>query len=580
MAKSKNSGSQPRKRTHPKAQFQNLPQPLPSVSKMGEFQQAALRELQAELASRRIEALKMYVPTPEQQAFHECMSSERLVIGGNRSGKSLSTFVEDARAVTGQDPYGKYPEKDGVLAIVGKDWRHIGMVVYPLLFKAGAFRIIRDQATNEWRAYSPKTDSGRKGESKPAPPLIPPRMIKSMSWILKSANYIQRCELTNGWTIYFFSSEGTPPQGYQCNLFHVDEDVENEAWIPEGQARLADRKGRFVWSAMPHSKNDALIGLAERADRAAESGDPTPIIKKFTLPFLSNPHIDDDEKRKAIERWSAQGMDVLRQRSEGEFVTDSIMVYPTWNTSVHLYDRTKLPAGVVPDDWCRVLAVDPGHAVTAVLFAAVPPDESMILVYDELYLRNCNAVQFGERLKEKITHTFHAFIIDMHGARITDIGSGVSVIQQYCNQLRDRGIESETTGHSFLPGCDDILSRTSAVRTALHIRGDGTTRLKVLQGSCPNLERELRRYKKKVNYVNGIAVVTDMPNTRGEVHACQALEYIVAYNPKYHRPSAPAAPEPWYVDWMRKRKAKKGPGYVYLGPQSGLLEEDRSFEGN
>ena len=505
------------------------------------------------------------------------MVSERLVIGGNRSGKSLSTFVEDARAVTGQDPSGKYPLKDGVLAIVGKDWRHIGMVVYPILFKAGAFKIIRDEKTQEWRAYNPKTDHARKAEAKPAPPLIPPRMVKSMSWILKSANYIQRCDLVNGWTIHFFSSEGTPPQGYQADIFHIDEDVENEAWIPEGQARLADRKGRFVWSAMPHSKNDALIGLSERADRAAESGDPNPTIKKFTLPFLANPHIDDEEKRKAIERWSAQGADVLRQRSEGEFVTDSIMVYPTWNTAVHVIPHSALPQMQVPDDWCRYLAVDPGHAVTAVLFAAVPPDESMLLIYDELYLRNANAVMFGEALAAKIKHVFHTFLIDMHGGRITDIGSGKSAVQQYCDQMRDRGIQSETTGHSFLPGCDDIIARTSAVRTALHIRGDGTTRLKLLQGACPNLERELKRYKKKVNYVNGLAVVTDLPNTRGEVHACQCLEYLVAHNPKYHRPAAPAAEEPWYVEWARRRNKAKGPGFVWLGPQSGLSDDSVRF---
>ena len=36
-----------------------------------------------------------------------------------------------------------------------------------------------------------------------------------------------------------------------------------------------------------------------------------------------------------IERWSALGEDVLRQRAEGEFVTDSLLVYPTFNPFVH-----------------------------------------------------------------------------------------------------------------------------------------------------------------------------------------------------------------------------------------------------
>ncbi len=174
--------------------------------------------------------------------MHKCKASEVLVIGGNRSGKSLSTFMEDARAVTNQDPYSKYPEKDGNLVIIGRDWKHIGMVVYPMLFKAGAFKIIRDEKTKEWRGYDPVADKARKEEAKPAPPMIPPRFIKKTSWLLKSANYIQSCELHNGWQIFFFSSEGDPPQGFQADRVHLDEDVANEQWLPEMQARLADRK--------------------------------------------------------------------------------------------------------------------------------------------------------------------------------------------------------------------------------------------------------------------------------------------------------------------------------------------------
>lgn len=147
--------------------------------------------------------------------MHKCKASEVLVIGGNRSGKSLSTFMEDARAVTNQDPYDKYPEKDGNLVIIGRDWKHIGMVVYPMLFKAGAFKIIKDDKTNVWRGYDPVGDESRKDEAKPAPPMIPPRFIKKTSWLLKSANYIQSCELYNGWQIFFFSSEGDPPKGFR-----------------------------------------------------------------------------------------------------------------------------------------------------------------------------------------------------------------------------------------------------------------------------------------------------------------------------------------------------------------------------
>ena len=128
----------------------------------------------SEIASRRIEALNLYVPQPTQDEFHRCNAPECMLMGGNRGGKSLAAFIEDARAVLGRDPHGKYPVKDGCLAIIGYKAWHIGNVIYPYLFKAGAFKIIRDEETQLWRVYRPwvPQDQARKKEAKPAPPLI------------------------------------------------------------------------------------------------------------------------------------------------------------------------------------------------------------------------------------------------------------------------------------------------------------------------------------------------------------------------------------------------------------------------
>ena len=553
-------------RKHPK-----IPPPPKPDAPVGGLTQHALgqmKDVQAELADRRLEALRLYVPMPKQQEFHSCMTSERLVIGGNRSGKSACSFVEDARAATGQDPFGKYPKENGNLVIVGKNWQHIGMVVYPMLFKAGAFRIIRDETTKAWRAFNPATDDARKKESKPAPPLIPPRMIKDMAWTQKNAGYLNKAELNNGWTIYCFSSEGEPPQGFQADLVHVDEDINNERWVGEMQARLSDRKGRFVWSAMPWSKNDALLGLCERADRAEETG--STIIKKFVLRFLDNDHIDQEEKKKNIERWSALGMDELRMRAEGEFTTESTLMYPTFNPSVHMMDRSALEGGKIPATWAKYVAIDPGHSVMATLFAAVPPDEKFVLIYDELYIRNCNALIWGDEFFKKAQDQhYHCAIMDMHGGSLRDLGSGRLPHELYSEQLKKRGLKFHIGGTNFIPGSDDIAARTALVRQMLHIRGDGTTKLRFLEGACPNLIREIRRYRKKTTTVNGQVFVTDEPQTRGEVHACQTLEYLCAYEPKYHAPPKSYGPEPWWVRWKadrRKRLRESSDDYVNLGP--------------
>lgn len=544
----------------------NPPQPLPTIKNFSGFQRDELKALQGELKSRRLEALRLYRPTEIQKDFHECLASETLVIGGNRSGKSLCTFIEDAWAATGSHPVeGKYRKEGGNLVIVGANWKHIGLVVVPYLFKAGAFKIIKDQATGEWRAFDPVADADRAKEAKPAPPLIPPRMIKNMSWLLKSAGYLNSCELTNGWTIYCFSSEGDPPQGFQADRVHIDEDINNEQWVPEMQARLADRKGRFCWSAMPHSKNEALTGLNERAEKNEDRENPD--IKKFILRFLDNPHIDADEKRKNLERWAAIGDDVLRQRAEGEFVVDSILVYPSWGMSIHGYDRDELPGREVPPDWCRYAIVDPGHAVTAVLFAAVPPQGNFVLCYDELYIRECNAIKFAKEFQAKVgKQQFYAFLIDAHGGRLTDIGSGRSPQEQYSEQLRELGVSSQVTGSSFIPGCDDIQAGLTAVRNMLYIRPEGTSRLRFLRNALPNLEREMKRYKKKVQYVAGTTIVTDEPSKRGEFHLVDCLRYLCAYNPIYHEPPKQFDEQPWWVKWYEDRQKKKGGNAIYLAP--------------
>lgn len=482
-------------------------------------------------------------------------------------------MVECAWAATGQHPVeGKYPKENGVLAIVGQNWKHHGLVTVPYLFSPGAFKVIKDEVTGDWRAYNPFLDSHREKEARPAPPLIPPRFIKSQSWLLKSANYLNSCELQNGWKVFFFSSEGDPPQGFQANVVLIDEDLGNTQWVPEMQARLADRKGRLIWSAMPWSRNEALLGLCERADKAEEEGKEH--IKKFVLRFEDNEHIDPVEKAKMLDRWSALGDDVLRQRAEGEFVTDSILVYPSFSPYVHSFDPAELPNSTVPADWCRYAVIDPGHAVTAVLFAAVPPDNSFVLLYDELYIRKSNALIFAQEMRSKCAGSiFRAFIIDAHGSRLTDIGSGRSPQEQYEEALAEQGVESETTGNSFIPGCDNIQAGMEAVRLAMHIPPDGKPRMRYIRSRLPNLERELKRYKKKVVYSAGIAITTDEPNKKGEFHLVDTLRYLFAYDPKYHRPVV-AQEKPWWFDRYQKRQREKNSGVVNLTPNSFVFQYD------
>jgi hypothetical protein len=245
-------------------------------------------------------------------------------------------------------------------------------------------------------------------------------------------------------------------------------------------------------------------------------------------------------------------------RAEGEFTTQSTLMYPTFNASIHMMDRSALPDGQIPPDWTRYVGIDPGHAVMATLFAAVPPDEKFLLIYDELYIRNCNALIWGEQFAAKANEQWiYAAIMDMHGGALRDLGSGRLPHELYSEELKKRGIKFAISGHQFIPGSDDIPARTALVRQMFHVRGDGTARLRILEGACPNLVRELKRYRKKTTTVNGTVYITDEPQTRGEVHAAQTLEYLCAYEPKYHTPPNRPGKEPWWVKWRAERLARQ-----------------------
>ncbi len=529
------------------------------------FTEHQAREVLAELGKRRIECMKLYKPMDRQEQYHACRAKRRVVLGGNRSGKTLATMHELARVATGTDPYDKYPADNCNIILVGGNWTHFRVALVPKLLKSGLFRIIRDQDSGEWRAFNPARDADREQETKPSPPLIPPRFIKGQSWINKGKCELAQIEFHNGSTLHCFSSDGVIPQGFPAHYVLIDEDVEQEEWVDEMQARCADaigvnragnvvRGGTFDWSAMPHSKNEALLSLWERAE--AEASQPDPRVIAFCWDFMGNPHISEKERTETMRDWAARGDDVLRMRAYGEFTMDSVRMYPNFSMALHGMTPAELAKRCKSDepelfqpamDWCRFMVVDPGHDTCAVLFASIPPSQEFILLYDELYIHQCNAEIFGKEVARKTAgYSFRAFIIDAHGGSLTDFGSGLKPRELYSRALREHGVKSEMTGYQFIDGCDDKQVRAEAVRVWLHSM-DRNPYLRVLKGPLPNFLAEIKRYKKKTVRVASKTVVLDEPVTRGAVHLMQALEYLAAYKPKYYAP----------------RQAKKGKSFAY-----------------
>lgn len=542
-----------------------IPKPLPSAYSMRKLLSAA-----RELAKRMIESLKIYEPLPRAAEFHENCSPEILAVGSNRSAKTLTCAIEFARAVTGQDPFNKYPKENGRAFIVAKTGKEVTEVVFRKLFKAGAFWIIRDEETGLWRVYRPWTDGHRKAERKSAPPLIPARFIQGgwsgIAWHNKKEGSPSKVTLKNGWEIVFNTSEGIPPQGVDIDIVWFDEEILNNEWYPEMSARLLDREGRLLWSATPQIGTQEFYDLLEEADEQRESGIENPRISRFDFLLADNPYISDEQKRIFAAKLSEEEREV---RIHGRPAILGFRVYPEFDVRIHGIDTFDIPR-----NWTRYMITDPGRQVCAVLFAAIPPEEDEyaklgeVFIYDELYLRNCDANKYGDSVLRKADGMqFYKFLIDGHMGKVAEMGTGLTVEYQYGEALRKRGIRSTLTGHGYQWGQDDVNAGIEAVRHLLRINEKGVPRLRVLREKCPALEDEFRKY----SYKREKDFVTDKPVKRND-HLLDDLRYLALDKPEYHEQPRPQSPETWALRALREKKEKHrgmgGRSYVGLGPRN------------
>jgi len=521
-------------------------------------QAADLRQLLQERLKRKIDGLKLYVPMPLQAAFHASDCHEKLIRGSNRSGKTTAASVEFARAVTGQDP--RYPAKDGIAYIVGFDGKHIANVMYKLLFRAGAFKIIRDQITNEWRSFNPSSvhDLLREKEAKLSPPLIPPRLVKSIGWENKKENLPRVIVLHNGWEIHCFSSNAKPPRGTQIDLGWFDEEIFDPEWYTEIAARLVDRNGHFLWSATPQAGSPQLYELHERADEQLRRPREERTVEEFIALLFDNVHLTDLQKQNFVSKISAEDAMV---RIHGEFASHGMRVYPEFSERIHECSFFN-----IPPKWTVYAAIDPGRQVCGVLFAAVScePSDDHLYIFDELYIQQCSAEIFGQKMREKARiSNLEAMIIDHQMSRMTETGSGRTIEDQYSEALKKYGVTCRRTGTDFTWGVADPIAGIEAVRQYLN---PAKPRLVVLADRCPNFRWEMKRYWYEKDKDGRI---TDKPRDRGPVHLCACIRYIVQDEPRHvpHKPGK-ARLNPVLVHARKLMNPKGQKGAINLGPGS------------
>jgi hypothetical protein len=494
-----------------------------------------------ELEKRQSEALRLFEPLPKQLEFHMNMSRQRIIRGSNRAGKSLGSIVELAWAITGTHPQeGKYPKEFGRAIVVAQDEKKIGEVIWQKLGRAGAFRMVRDLATGLWRAWRP----GDIQKGKAAPPLVPPRLIKDIQWISKKAMIPEKLIMKNGWEVGFYSGQASSDsiQGMDVDIVLLDEEIKNEGWFNEAMARLLDREGWFWWGATPRVGTQQLYDLHLRATQYAEEAEETgstevPLVSEVFLSIWDNPYITDKVKQDLVASYDE---DERSLRIDGNFAI----------TGTRVFEANFFPRGIhgcdpfpIPHNWTRFASIDPGFQIGAVVFGAVPPPKydgtlgvdpelygDFLYLYDMIYIRGCDAEQMAKAFAAHVAgYEMYAHLLDHHGGKPTEVGSGKTVEQQYREKFKAAKVRLPTVGTLFTYGSDDVQGRVLRIKDWLRVRADGTTKLRFIKGAVTPLVREMEQYSWKV--VRGI--ITDKPVDKNN-HAVDCLGYLVMYPQLYY----------------------------------------------
>lgn len=437
-----------------------------------------------ELDQRDGEALAAYVPVPGAVNVHGCLAGEVGLVGSNRAGKSVCSGVEVAFAATGRHPVAdKYPEAPLEIACVGPGEKHLRLM-YRILFKPGQFKLLRDP-DGRWRVpnYENPADVARQSEWVDAPPLIPPRLVESESWVDKKAEVPALVRLVNGTTLYFYSYESAPPQGVVFHLVWMDEEHPRaRVWLTEMRARRMSVRGRLFWSATPENATPTFYTLKSRADRP-DMGEKPPIaqVRFFELYSKDNPYLPPDAREAFFEAVREDDPDAAVAKVEGEWAFRKFLVYPEFDENRHLIEPFRI------DHRDTLYAViDPSITRCAILLAAVVSPESpwylskwpdRLIVTDEAVIENCTAAKAARALRRLLDdrqHWVEKVIFDFrHGRKREDDGGMIA--EKYWAAIRAEDVRPRTD--RIVWGSDNYAEGIDAVKEYLSPRGDAPPRL-------------------------------------------------------------------------------------------------------
>jgi hypothetical protein len=308
--------------------------------------------------------LQDFRPINKKQAkFLECRTPIKLLSGGNRAGKTLTSLVDDLIQAVDESclpehlrPY-KHFQPPFLCRVVSPD--------FTATMEGAVFETIR-----RW---------------------VPRSQLQGDGWEKGYDKQRRMLHFKNGSWFQFLTAEQDIDKhsGAALDRVHFDEEPPGEKGLKlfrENMMRLIDRKGQLIISMTPlFSASWVLDEIVERRDQ--------PHITVIRMDMDENPTLDGATKEIML---SGMSKEEVQARKEGKFVYFEGLVYPEFNKETHVVDGPSRESLKKNQD--IVCIIDPGLTRTAVAWVAFDGDNTAV-VFDELYLKDSTVEATAEEIK-------------------------------------------------------------------------------------------------------------------------------------------------------------------------------------
>jgi len=330
------------------------------------------KELEVLEEAYRGSKISFYQPIGQQPEFHaasEC--SVRLVLGSNRSGKSVAGVVEAIANSLGYRPWLAEDHPDRIVRLTNGEpipVPNVGRVIAQNFEQA-----IVQTIWPKFEEWAPRGQYKIKKDNRGIP--------KQIIW-------------KNGSKVHFMSNDQDDMafEGTNGHWVWADEPIDYAKYV--GLKRgLIDFSGHMWMTMTPLSQPWIADVIANRAN------DPDGNVKLFKFSIWDNCQDNGGHlRREDIEEFlSDLREEELEARLHGNFLHLAGRVYKEWNPEAPHW----VPAFDIPANWPRVCVIDPHpRKPIAVLWAAVNPDGQWF-VYRNLFDNRLKTVSdVAARVKE------------------------------------------------------------------------------------------------------------------------------------------------------------------------------------